>query len=160
MNQTSVAFVMAISAMFLTTSFAAYACPPGSTLQKGNGWEGCVQTGIPSTNSGPAWKTQWGAIATDGSSAALGTAIEASSKRIAERAALKLCKEDGGKNCKIKLAYYNQCASLISGDRLFFVQSAETREEAVSDGLDRCRHAGDTGCSEHYSGCSLPKQVR
>lgn len=139
---------------------SASACPPGSVLQKGNGWEGCVQTGPASADSGPAWKTQWGAIATDGNNAALGTFIGASSKRIAEKAALKQCKEYGGKNCKIKLAYYNQCASLISGDKLFFVQSAGSREEAVSDGLDRCRSAGDTGCREHYSDCSLPKQFR
>ncbi|WP_206410872.1 DUF4189 domain-containing protein [Lysobacter enzymogenes] len=150
-------------AIFMCTglfSGLASACPPGSVLQKGNGWEGCVQTSAAPGQSGPNWKTQWGAIATDGANAALGTSTEADSRKVAEKTALKQCKQDGGINCKIKLAYHDQCASLISGDRLFFVQSAGTLDQSVSDGIDRCRSAGDTNCTEHYSGCSLPKRVR
>lgn len=149
-----------LSIAMILLSGAASACPPGSILQKGNGWEGCVQISGPSPESVSRYKTQWGAIAIDGPNSALGVSAQQGSKKRAESIALETCKADGGKNCKIKLAYYNQCASVISGDASIFVQSAETRDEAVSDGLDRCRRAGDTGCSEHYSGCSLPKQVR
>ncbi|QWP75707.1 DUF4189 domain-containing protein [Lysobacter sp. K5869] len=138
----------------------ASACPPGSVLQKGNGWGGCVQTSAASVDSDPNWKSQWGAIATDGANAALGTSTQIDSRKAAEKSALTLCKEDGGKNCKIKLTYHDQCASLISGDRLFFVQSAENQDEAVTDGLERCKIAGETGCREYYSGCSLPKRIR
>ncbi|WP_394537541.1 DUF4189 domain-containing protein [Lysobacter enzymogenes] len=141
-------------------SINVHACPPGSILQKGNGWEGCVQISGPSPESTRRHKTQWGAIAIDGPNSAFGVSAQEDSKKRSENFALERCKADGGKNCKIKLAYYNQCASVISGDASIFVQSAETRDEAISDGLDRCRRAGDTGCSEHYSGCSLPKQVR
>lgn len=138
----------------------ASACPPGSVLQKGAGWEGCIQASSASNDSRPSWKTQWGAIATDGANAALGTSTDIDTRKTAEKNALRMCERDGGKNCEITLAYHNQCASMISGDKLFFVQSAETRDEAISDGMTRCSEAGDTGCRTFYSGCSLPKRVR
>ncbi|MEI2429440.1 DUF4189 domain-containing protein [Lysobacter yananisis] len=135
------------------------ACPPGSVLQKGNGWEGCIQSSSAS-ESGPSWKKQWGAVATDGAKGALGASIEADSKRSAEEIALRECTQDGGENCRIKIAYYNQCASVVSSYKAIYVQSAETREAAISEGMNRCVGAGEDGCQEFYSGCSLAKRIK
>ncbi|WP_392389941.1 DUF4189 domain-containing protein [Acinetobacter courvalinii] len=41
------------------------------------------------------------------------------SKRQAEKAALTECRAKGGKKCEVDLAYYNQCAVMVTGDNSY-----------------------------------------
>ena len=83
--------------------FVAGACPPGSILQKGNGWEGCIEQ---PRSSEPLWADRWGAIATDQLSGAFGSSSAETSKRNAEKYALSMCRKNGGK----QKAVYSSCS--------------------------------------------------
>ncbi|MEO8001697.1 MAG: DUF4189 domain-containing protein, partial [Arenimonas sp.] len=59
--------------------------------------------------------------------------------RKAEKAALEKCKETGGgKECKISLRYYNQCAVLVRGDNMYVTLGAENIEVASKLGMKKC----------------------
>lgn len=148
-----------LACLALTFCGFAHACPPGSVLQKGNGWEGCIRTQRTPDSDRPAWKKQWGAIATDGANSALGTADEKDTKKSAEKTATERCLRNGGKRCVVELSYYNQCASMIVGPGLYFIQSAETKDKSIADGMDRCRKSEEKYCHKYHSGCSLPKRA-
>jgi hypothetical protein len=53
------------------------------------------------------------------------------SKRKAEAAALAACRSKGGKNCEVDLAYFNQCAVMLVGEKTYIVQGAASVEEAT-----------------------------
>ena len=157
--------------MFALAAFPvcnAIACPPGTVPQQGTGWQGCAPvpgTG-PSTPSYSApreiWEDRWGAIAVDDSNiaAGIGSATGMKRKSQAERAALKSCKSKGIPQCKVKLAYYSQCAALVWGDQSSSINSAPTKEQAIQIGMDRCTQAKDTNCEVYFSDCSYAEQVR
>ncbi len=105
------------------------------------------------------WADRWGAIATDGPSASLGTAVGMSSKRKAEKIALTQCRAKGGANCKVDLAYYNQCAVLVSGDSKYLIQGAATIDEASEIAVRRC-NAEDVNCRVHYDDCSMAERIQ
>lgn len=130
----------------------ASACPPGSVLQTGNGWQGCVQT-----SSSPVWVDRWGAIATDETTGAFGSASSEVSKKKAEKYALSMCKEKG-KECKVLFSYYNQCVSYVTSKNTYFIRTDSTLEQAVSNSMARCERE-DEDCRVFYSRCSLPEQV-
>jgi hypothetical protein len=101
------------------------------------------------------WQKTWGAIAPSPVGGVLGTAVGASSKKEAERLALEDCKAKGGEACKVNLAYHNQCAAMVLGDKFFNSFSNATIEEAVRRGLNDCKE-NDTNCEVYYSACSEP----
>lgn len=129
-------------------SNSPYYVPPGA--QSGNG----VST-VPQAK----WADRWGAIAVDFDNRIIGTITDETSKRKASLAATKKCQELGGKSCKIKLAYYNQCAAMVTGLSGYTVSRAETEKRAGEIGMDDCGEK-DTQCEVFYSGCSLPVQVQ
>lgn len=117
------------------------------------------QSNAASAPVGPRWKTTWGAIATDGGNSILGTSVGMYSKRQAEKAALAQCREKGGSQCEVDLAFYNQCAVLVTGDRMFTTQGAASAEEAARIGMERCNKT-DVNCHVYYSDCSPAERVR
>lgn len=117
--------------------------------------------------AGPQWETRWGAIAIDKgpTNAGLGAATGMASKRRAEKAAIADCKAKGGADCKVSLAYHNQCAVVVAGyyapTRGYSIaQGAATPQEAARIGLRECNKDGVSGCTLYYSDCSYAEQVQ
>lgn len=113
---------------------------------------------LPPSEAPARYLNRWGAIAT-GKNATLGSAVDMESERDAKRVALKACQEKGGVECKLEIAYRNQCATLVTGDSVFNTSSAPTAEEAAEMGIAKCREA-DVNCRVYYSECSLPVRAQ
>ena len=149
--------------------YVAFACPPGTVPQQGMGWQGCAPAPgtapSPSSRSQPqeVWADRWGAIAVDTiPTGSVGFSAVTGMKRKgqAEKSALKACRDKGGKQCEIMIAYHNQCAVLIWGDRTINTSGAASEELAKQRSLDKCNLANDTNCEIFYSGCSLPQRIQ
>lgn len=157
---------------FLLLSFLsirnAIACPPGTILQQGIGWQGCAPvpgTGpdtAPSSTPREVWADRWGAIAVDDTSNGVGFGSASGKKRKsqAEKAAIAACKSKGGTHCEVKLAYYSQCAALVWGDNGFNINGASTIDRAAEIGMEKCKQAKDTNCEVYFSDCSYPERVQ
>ena len=89
----------------------------------------------------------------------VGVASSQSTKRKAESTAMAQCKARGGKACKVRLAYHNQCAVIAWGDGGSVVQSAASTEIASGLAMKLCQQDGDAGCRIWYSDCSMAKRV-
>jgi len=155
--------------IILLAPFALQACPPGTVPQQGTGWQGCAPvpgTGAsapPRSEHQDIWMDRWGAIVVDTSprgSIGFTSATDMKNKAQAEKAALKSCRKKGGAKCEVVIAYYNQCAVLIWGDRTISTSGAPSEAQAKQRGIDKCTRADDTNCELVYSGCSLPQHVR
>ncbi|MBJ8417726.1 DUF4189 domain-containing protein [Acinetobacter courvalinii] len=107
----------------------------------------------------PVWADRWGAISADGIIGSLGIAVDMPSKSKAEKAAIAECQSKGGKNCKVDISYYNQCAAMILGDKNYNTSSAATKEKAIELGMRTCNKEGDSNCRVYYSGCSTAVRV-
>ncbi|QQP99850.1 DUF4189 domain-containing protein [Lysobacter enzymogenes] len=113
-------------------------------------------------SSPPVWASRWGAIAVDlaiggtGVSAVSGTKTE----RQASKGALQACKKKGGTQCSLRLTYRDQCAAVVTGEKVFSTTSAISTEEAARIGIDWCKKQNDTNCHLYFSDCSLPERVR
>ena len=70
------------------------------------------------------------------------------------------CQSKGGGNCKIDIAYDNQCAVVVVGNGGYNVPIAETLDKATEIGMKTCRSAGRSNCHVYYSDCSLPVRIR
>ena len=101
------------------------------------------------------WEKTWGAIAPSPKGGVLGTALGASSKEEAERLALADCKAKGGGACEVDLAYHNQCAVMVLGDKVFNTAHAASIEEASNLGLQQCE-VESGNCKVYYSACTEP----
>lgn len=108
----------------------------------------------------PQWESRWGAIATDGKQWAMGVAVDKQSKLEASQAAMADCQSKGGANCKVDVAFGNQCAAVVAGDSGYNVSPALTVDEAVAIGVRTCTETGDKNCRTYYTTCSLPVRVR
>lgn len=162
MNKKNGALLVAMGLCSLSgLALAEGRCPPGYYPVDSPGVAGCAPMPIiPSRKpSEPRvmWVDRWGAIAADGKNAILGTATGMASKRKAQKAALLQCRSKGGLACKVDMAYYNQCAVLVTGDKQFIVQVAATVNEATKLGMKACGMA-DTNCRIYYADCSLPQR--
>jgi len=146
-------------------------CPDGYYPTGGAdvGWYGCapmdpVQSSDDAEpNSGgdvddSVWETRWGAIATaDG---AFGVANGMTSKRHAESQAMSDCKaRSNGKPCKLKTAFYDQCAALAWGDEVNITFRSPDLQDAEQSAVQACsKHTSN--CQVYYSACSYPKRIR
>ncbi|MGO1068858.1 DUF4189 domain-containing protein [Lysobacter sp. CA199] len=140
-------------------------CPHGQTPKLyGDVW-GCAPGGNDAPTQGQPvapptptgyWETTWGAFAANGLKGILGTVVGKTSKGEAERGAMDQCRANGGGDgCKVSLAYFNQCAALVTGNREFLVQGAETEQLASSLGMQKC-NISDENCRVHHSECTKP----
>ena len=154
---------------FTSTSVihAQAACPPGTIpYGTGQGQNVCGSDGNQQQREQqpsplpPQWDRRWGAIATDGPGGHAGVAVSQSSKRAAEQAALADCQAKGGTQCAIEVAYDNECAAMVIGDKGHNSGAAPTLDRATQLGLDACKKHGDTNCHVYYSACSLPERIQ
>ena len=126
------------------------------------GWTGCAPVGAPDQpppDPGPQWASRWGAIAVDSLHGKWGYIDGAASKRQASKAAISACKADGGKKCKVLIAYYNQCGAMASGDARTTTFRAPEIAQAEQEAVKFCSEATQN-CGVVHSGCSYPEQVR
>ncbi|WP_425543733.1 DUF4189 domain-containing protein [Rhodanobacter caeni] len=108
----------------------------------------------------PEWVSRWGAIATYAPAGILGVSTGRASKSAAEQEALLDCKLRGGHVCKIEIAYDNECAAVVVGDKGYNVNTDATVDAAVQYGMRTCRDAGASGCHASYTACSLPVRIQ
>lgn len=163
---------LSIGLLLLTVEIthAEGGCPAGyypigaSSGQPGP--QGCApipeynQQPVPTTQPRPQWVSRWGAIATYAPTGILGVATDQGSKNEAERKALLDCKLKGGPTCTIEVAYDNECAAVVVGDKGYNVNTDATVEAAVQYGMKTCSNAGGSGCHAYYTACSLPVQIQ
>lgn len=103
------------------------------------------------------WKKTWGAIAGNPTIGILGSALGASSETEATQQAISDCQSrGGGAGCRIEIAYHNQCAVLVVGDKGSLTARAASIEEASQIGMEKCTEDGDSRCRVHYSACTEP----
>jgi hypothetical protein len=155
--------------MFLSTGVihAQAACSPGTVpYGAGQGQNVCG----PDNNQQhlqrqqqqppPQWSRRWGAIATDGAGGHFGATAGVSTQGMAKQVALADCQSKGGTQCAIEVAYDNECAAMVIGDKGHNSGAAPTLDRAIQLGLDACARNGDTNCRVYYSACSLPVRIR
>lgn len=157
MRNTLVAIVTLVAVAGLAGSTGAQQRPGGNGPLPGDPGYG----GAPPPPPQPTgyWVTHWGALATDGPKGLLGAANNMASQAEAEASALAQCRSNGG-TCKIETSYFNLCTALVTGDKLFNVQTAPTEQEAINKGIAKCNEGNDNNCRVHFSACSLPRFVR
>lgn len=162
----AVCFLGSLALLVAGSAWAEGNCPQGYyPVGGGNGgWAGCApipSNNAPPPNTGPQWAKRWGAIAIDDQVSRFGGAEGYSSARCAEKAAIAICKKNGGtKSCKVSGgAYYNQCGALAWGDTLARISTAGTIEEAQKYAVQGCSQR-TANCKIYYSGCSYPERVR
>jgi len=122
-------------------------------------WSGGRGNRAPSPPA-PQWEDRWGAIATDGAKGILSIASDQLSERDATAVVMNDCRERGGTNCKLKVAYLNQCGVVVQGDGGFSVASERTLDAAIADGMKLCQDPGWPNCSVTHSSCSWPARIR
>ncbi|QWF19507.1 DUF4189 domain-containing protein [Lysobacter capsici] len=146
--------------LLLTANLASAegACPPGQYQTTPPGVAGPVGCApIPEREkTRQQWTNQWGALANDGQKT-WGISESMPSKKMAISEAMDDCLTRGGKSCKLKLVYSNQCAAIVGTQKNSVVSRAATKDKAINFAADDCRRkAGNNVCWTYYSGCSLP----
>jgi Domain of unknown function (DUF4189) len=105
------------------------------------------------------WETRWGAIAVDNVKGRLGGVTNHSSKNSATKAAMTECyRQGGGKDCKVKLTYYNQCAAVAWGEESYVAAGRDELEEANRYATESCSKA-TPNCKVVYNACSNAKWI-
>jgi hypothetical protein len=135
-------------------------CRTGSGPDHGDGIPYCSQSAPQSTApSGPRWAMRWGAIAYGGGG--FGASTDMASVAKAKKAALRACRDSGGgKNCKVALAYSDQCAAYAIGDDYSVgVARSPIPQEAHTLAITSCAES-TSNCKVTYSACSLPVQIK
>lgn len=121
-------------------------------------------SGASAAPSTPAirWADRWGAIAVDKSQQSVGIGVSEmmTSERKAKASAIGDCRAKGGTQCKVVLAYYNQCGVLVAGDAGYTSMGSSTAEKAAKLGMEQCVKTGLSNCRVYYSACSFPERVR
>ena len=94
-----------------------------------------------------------------GRTSILGLADNQASQKDAEALALEDCRNQGGLDCQISLAYHNQCAAVAWGETTGTTARAPTIEEASNIAMSNCRKkTGD--CQIYYTNCVKAARVR
>jgi hypothetical protein len=144
---------------------AQTACPQGVTP----GSSVCLPTGTAATQNpappAPRWRSTWGAFANDSQVAVTGSSSGQLTRWGANRAATAKCKSMGGRECKVVLAFKNQCAVVAEPieDRPIYnvtYKPGPTVEEASRTALTECANTNQGhACKVIFSICSNPVLV-
>lgn len=163
---------------FSAWAHAEQGCPPGFTLNASGNPGGPMCIPIPGYGTAnntapppvraPRWKLTWGAIALDETTGDFGETVGHFSRGKAKRDALARCSRLGSKNCKLSLAYKNQCAVIAwasdnekSVGGAAIVQGGPSIEVAAQIAIPACRtKRGGGECSIIYSNCTSPVLVQ
>lgn len=152
--------------LFANNASAEGRCPAGQYPIGDHGVGGCAP--IPGAGGGarepePAgqWHKTWGAIASSPSTNEAGVATGRATKEDAERVALEGCGMHAARDCRIHIAYRNQCAAWVvpqgqgNGAR-GGVASGQDLKEAIAQAQKICVDPAGTQCKVAYSSCSEP----
>lgn len=149
----------------VVTAYAQTACPQGVTP----GSSQCLPTGSAATQAPspppPKWRTTWGAFASDAEVAVTGTSSDQPSRRAASNAAMAKCESMGGKQCRITLAYENQCAVIAEPVKdLASLRPMHSRGPTIvaasNSALRECALVNQgNACKIIYSNCTRPVLV-
>lgn len=87
-----------------------------------------------------------------------GTSWDRVSEEEAETAALALCEERGGDDCRLKGggANRNACGTLAWGGGVAMVEGAATREQSEREALNACNEDSGVPCEVIETFCSTP----
>jgi hypothetical protein len=143
-------------------------CPPGYFPTNNPDFVGCAPNNAPTLSGsgstpepadpGPRWDFRWGAIAVDGDAGKFAGADGLATPDKAKKAAIKLCRKNGGKQCRILIEYHNQCGALVWGDNQYAGFYGALPEEVQKRALESC--SGLTAnCKIYYLGCSYPVET-
>jgi Domain of unknown function (DUF4189) len=160
-------FLLLCLLMFSQACFANNGCPSGyyftGRMIQGQGvsYPECApdqQAQAPTQQQPPAprghWETRWGAIAIDNIKGRLGGVTGHKSRSSATKAAMAECYvQGGGKDCKVKLTYYNQCAAVAWGEESYVAAGRDLLEEADRFATESCSKA-TPNCQVVYNACS------
>jgi hypothetical protein len=158
---------------FAGSALAEGSCPPGQYPIGGQGVAACApipQAGAPARQeSRPTgkWIKTWGAIAlgTVDATPYYGVPTGLGSESEAKQQALARCAKFGAKNCRVVLAYENQCAAIgepqtdgkPSPDGFTQFVGQPSKEKAAGDAMDRCQQRNPgMQCKVIYNACSEP----
>ncbi|HEL3159582.1 TPA: DUF4189 domain-containing protein [Stenotrophomonas maltophilia] len=141
-------------------------CPAGQYPIGDQGVGGCAPipgAGGSARGAEPAgqWHKTWGAIASSPSTNEAGVATGRATKEDAERVALEGCGMRAARDCRVLIAYRNQCAAWVvpqsqgNGAR-GGVASGQDLKEAIAQAQKICVDPAGTQCKVAYSACSEP----
>lgn len=102
-----------------------------------------------------------GAIASSKNTQDAGVSTGKRVKELAEQKALSKCASGGARDCKVDLAYFNQCASWVvpsgrSGGGQSGVGGGPTPERALFAAQLMCKNDQLGKCVEFYASCTKP----
>lgn len=148
--------------------FAEGRCPPGYFPTNNPDFVGCAPNNSPRLNGGgsvpqppdpgPRWDFRWGAIAVDGQAGRFAGADGLETPSKAKKAATKLCRKNGGKQCKVLVEYHNQCGALVWGDNQYAGFYGALPEEVQKRAIESCSSL-TANCKIYYLGCSYPTRI-
>lgn len=131
-----------------------YACGSRLRLQRvrAHPWPVPVPGGIQGESAAPSvrWEDRWGAIAVDSVTGKTGVAGSKATRRQAEEAALAICAQKGGGDCKVNLSYANQCGVIAWGNNRTSARFAATLEEASRLALNECAQVSGGTCEVFF----------
>ncbi|HEY0597125.1 DUF4189 domain-containing protein [Sphingopyxis sp.] len=110
------------------------------------------------------WETRWGAFAAseDGT---IGLASTRPSEDDAVDNAVAHCTSKGGKDCRMAMTWYNQCAVVAAGEAPngkfnIFYYKHYTIKKATKVAMKQCTDQNLGGCKVYFSDCSKAEFVR
>lgn len=158
---------LVVAAGLLTLSVGVGAegrCPPGQYPIGDSRAPGCapIPAGggtAPEARATGRWIKTWGSFALSPG----GESDVANGRRRkadAERDAVAICSQAGGKNCKPAFTYKNQCAAAAvpnAGNGGTSFGRSATQEVSKGLALKECQAGGGDDCQIVYSGCTEPE---
>ncbi len=141
---------------FPTTNPDFVGCAPIYNADPGSGYSPSSAPKPP--DPGPRWKFRWGAIVVDREVGTFGGADGLERPSQAKKVAIKDCRTNGGKRCKLLIEYYNQCGVLVAGDNMHEAFAGPVAEQIKKRAIESCSKT-TANCQIHYLGCSYPVEA-
>ncbi|MCD5987894.1 MULTISPECIES: DUF4189 domain-containing protein [Pseudomonas] len=103
------------------------------------------------------WIKTWGAVAGSDATGESGAVVGKLTEEEARSVALHRCALGGATDCKVNLAYKNQCVALISSEINSVVQGSVSEQRAIDLAMASCKEdSGGRECKVLYTACSDP----
>lgn len=103
------------------------------------------------------WIKTWGAVAGSDATGESGAVVGKLTEEEARSAAIYQCALGGATDCKVDLAYKNQCVALVSSEINSVSQGSATKQRAIDLAMSRCaKKSGGRECKVMYTACSDP----
>jgi len=145
--------------MFETGSRDYLACAPIPGYGQGNDGDNPEDAPPPIPT---VWESRWGAFSTESNGSGFGAVNGFKSEHAAKQAAVQQCQgtaSNSKKNCKVLIAYYDQCGVYAWGGGEGIAHSAVDLPTATERALKSCDAASGAACKIYYSGCSYAEAV-